>query len=431
MWDLLIKNGQVMGLHDCDLAIKEGKIAALGSQGQAREVLDARGWAILPGVIDSQVHFRWPGLTHKEDIAHGSKAAILGGVTTFLEMPNTAPPTTDAQALALKVEEASRNSWAHFGFFIGANGKNLKELLQGDMPGRCGVKIFLGSSTGDLLLTDENLLREIFSQVDGPIALHSEDEQTLRERKEIQQQASSAHAHPEWRNVASALKSTERVLRIARETGKKVHILHVTTKEEMALLKENKDICTVEVTPQHLALHAPDCYDQLGPYAQMNPPIRTRDHQEALWEALTSGVVDVIGSDHAPHTREEKDRGYPHSPSGMPGVQTLLPLMLDFVHQGHLSVSRLVELICSGPAQLYRLKGKGQIVPGADADLTIVDLKKEHTLTHEEMASKCGWTPFHGRKVTGMPVATILSGNIVMREGEVLGSPSGCPVSIS
>lgn len=441
MWDLFVKNGQTIvdidgrpSSRPFDLAVKEGKIVALGENlaadgpsGGASEVIDAKGWTVLPGVIDSQVHFRWPGLTDKEDIAHGSRAAVLGGVATYLEMPNTKPSTTDARTLAAKLAQASENSWANFGFFIGANGKNLGELVV-PTPGRCGVKIFLGSSTGDLLLTDEGLLREIFSQVSGPIAIHSEDERILKERESIRRQGKSAHAHLRWRNVASALKSTEKVLQIARQTGKKIHILHVSTKEEMLLLKDNKDICTVEVTPQHLSLSAPDCYDRLGTYAQMNPPIRTLDHQEALWEGIATGVVDVIGSDHAPHTREEKDRGYPQAPSGMPGVQTLLPLMLDHVHRGRLTLERLVELLCSGPARLYRLKSKGRIAIGADGDLTIVDLKKKHTLSHKEMASKCGWTPFDGQEVVGMPVATILSGKVVMKNGEISGPPRGRPI---
>ena len=385
----------------------------------------------MPGVIDSQVHFREPGLTHKEDIAHGSKAALLGGVTTFLEMPNTTPPTTSEKTIAQKVEIAARNSYANFGFFIGADGNNLEQLVNSQKYlGCCGIKIFLGSSTGTLLLYKKEKLEEIFSKVNIPIAVHSEDEEMLRQRIAIHRQAKKVHAHLEWRNEQTALSSTVKIIDIARNTGKKLHILHVSSKDEMEYLASCKDICTVEVTPQHLTIHAPECYDRLGTYAQMNPPIRNLEHQKGLWRGIESKIVDVIGSDHAAHTREEKDKGYPHSPSGMPGVQTLLPIMLDHVHRKHLSLARLVELICKNPAKLYGLKGKGELKIGADADISLVDLKRKHIFRHEQMASKCGWTPFDGVEVTGMPVMALVRGQIVMKEGKIMGKPCGRPIEI-
>ena len=435
--NMLIKNGHCVidgKIEKCHLLIKDEKIVDISlksPKGGASQVIDADGLHILPGVIDSQVHFREPGLTHKEDIAHGGRAAILGGVTTFLEMPNTNPPTVSQKAIAEKVEIASRNSHANFGFFIGADGNNLEHLMNcRRFKGCCGIKIFLGSSTGNLLLYQKEKLEEIFSKVDAPIAVHSEDELMLRQRIHIHRQAKTVHAHLEWRDEKTALSSTIKIIDIARKKKRKLHILHVTTKDEIEYLASYKDICTVEVTPQHLTFHAPDCYDRLGTYVQMNPPIRDLQHQKGLWKGVVSGVVDMIGSDHAAHTRQEKDKGYPHSPSGMPGVQTLLPVMLDHVHRKHLSLVRLVELLCKNPAKLYGLKGKGELKVGADADITIVDLKRKHVLCHGEMASKCGWTPFDSFETTGMPVMAVLAGQIVMKEGKIMGKPRGRPIEV-
>ncbi|MCY4524124.1 MAG: dihydroorotase [Halobacteriovoraceae bacterium] len=435
-FDMLIKNGQCVideKIEKCNLYIKDGRISKISSKTSedAREVINAKGLYVLPGVIDSQVHFREPGLTHKEDIWHGSRAALLGGVTTFLEMPNTNPPTTSDQTIAQKVKIASEKSHANFGFFMGADGSNLEFLVNcRKLPGCCGVKIFLGSSTGSLLLYQKEKLQEIFSKVSAPIAIHSEDEELLRKRMDIHLQGKTAHDHLKWRNKDTALSSTIKVLDIARKEGKKLHILHISTKDEISYLASNKDICTVEVTPQHLSLHAPDCYDQLGTYSQMNPPIRDLSHQRGLWGGIDSGVVDVIGSDHAAHTKEEKDKGYPGTPSGMPGVQTLLPVMLDHVHKKRLSLTKLVRLICKNPAKLYGLKGKGELKEGADADITIVDLNKKHVIRNQDMASKCGWTPFDSWEVTGMPEMVVMAGVVVMKEGGIIGDPKGKPIEV-
>lgn len=434
-YETIIKNGTLMtpqGPVKKDLALRHSKIAALldpGHEEFAPEIIDATNLHVLPGIIDSQVHFREPGLDHKEDLHTGSKSAALGGVTTFLEMPNTNPPTIDAESIAYKVARGRETSFTNFGFFMGATENNLENLLAAsEVEGCCGIKIFLGSSTGSLLLYDKEKLTKIFESCSLPIALHSENELMLRERRPIRDAAKDVHAHYDWRNVDTALSSTQMILDLARETGKRVHVLHISTKEEMELLATYQDVATVEVTPQHLTLSAPEDYDRLGTYAQMNPPIRSADHRDGLWEGLTNGTVDVIGSDHAPHLKEEKDKGYPNSPSGMPGVQTILTIMLDHVNQGRLTLEKLVNLLCLRPAELYSLRNKGKLAIGYDADITIVDMNKTHTIANGEQASKCGWTPYDGKKVKGFPVRTIVHGHTVMDNGELVGSPMGQPI---
>ncbi|OUR96464.1 dihydroorotase [Halobacteriovorax marinus] len=435
-FDLIIRGGKCVlesGVIEQDLGVKDGKITLIDdiSQIQFNKEIDATGKHIFPGIIDTQVHFREPGLTHKEDLASGSRAAVLGGVTTFLEMPNTNPATTTDLAIAEKVRLAKEKSLANFGFFMGGTAENIVELKKvKDLEGCCGIKIFLGSSTGNLLLFEEDKLKEIFSGTSGIIALHSENEEMLVKRKDIRDAATTAHAHAEWRNVETALSSTKRVVGIAKDCGRKVHVLHITSKAEMEFLAENKDHCTIEVTPQHLTLFAPDCYDQLGTYAQMNPPIRTKDNTDGLWKGLRENVVDVIGSDHAPHSKEEKDRGYPNSPSGMPGVQTIFPVLLHHVDQGNLTIEEVAKYLCFNPSKLYGLN-KGHLKNGFDADITIVDLKKEVEIKNIDMASKCGWTPFDGMKYHGELNYTIVMGNIVVEHGQVLEGNYGQPVKVN
>jgi dihydroorotase len=400
-------------------------------------VFDARGKLhVLPGIIDSQVHFREPGLTHKEDLETGTRGAALGGVTAVFEMPNTKPSTTTAEHFEQKLRAAEGRVWCNVSFFIGASPDNAAALAEIERhPNCCAVKIFMGSSTGSLLVEEDEALRRILKSGYRRVAVHAEDEARLKERRqELFSKGGEFHPrlHPIWRDELTALRATERLLAIARETRRPVHVLHVTSAEEMALLAKTKhersvDV-TVEVTPQHLTLAAPECYDRLGTLAQMNPPIREARHREALWKALADGTVDVIGSDHAPHTLEEKAKPYPESPSGMTGVQTILPLMLDHVNQGRLSIEKLVTLMSRGPARLYGAIGKGELKVGYDADLSVVDLSKERVITNSWIASRSGWTPFDGTKVKGWPVATIIGGHLVMREDELLGSPVGKPV---
>jgi dihydroorotase len=287
----------------------------------------------------------------------------------------------------------------------------------------------LGSSTGSLLVDDAAVLRRVLQSGRRRVAIHAEDEARLRERRALLSVPGvTVHAHPEWRDPESARLATEQVLRLAREQGRPLHILHVSTQDELPLLEQNRDLATVEVTPQHLTLSAPDCYDRLGTYAQMNPPVREEEHQQALWNALREGLVDVIGSDHAPHTQAEKDRPYPESPSGMPGVQTLVPVMLTHVNAGRLSLARFVELTSAGPARVYDVAGKGRIALGYDADFTIVDLGRRVRIEDDWIASRCGWTPFAGMEVQGFPLLTVVRGELVMQDGELLGAPVGKPV---
>ena len=433
-FDLVLAGGQVFtpgGLVDADLGIAGEKFAALGdlSKAQAAARWDVRGLTLLPGVIDTQVHFREPGLEQKEDLASGSAAAAMGGVTTFFEMPNTSPNTDSAEALADKLNRAQGRVWVDHAFFVGATAENLAQLPELEKrPGCCGVKIFMGSSTGNLLVADDATLLEALRQGNRRVAVHAEDEERLRDRLALVRDGADVSMHPVWRDDETALRATKRLISLAVRARRRVHVLHITTAEEIAFLASHKDIATVEVTPQHLTLRGPDCYRRLGSLAQMNPPIRDEQHQAALWRGIFEGVVDVIGSDHAPHTLEEKKRPYPGSPSGMPGVQTLLPLMLNHVHEGRLSLARLVELTSAGPQRIYNMIHKGRIALGYDADLTIVDLGAERDISADWLASKCGWSPFLDMRVTGWPVGTVVRGKVVMRDGALLGKPEGKPV---
>jgi dihydroorotase len=433
MFDLLITNGTVVtpsAIEIADIGVRNGRIAAIGSLvgSAAAQVFDAKALHILPGVIDSQVHFREPGNEHKEDLESGSRGAVLGGVTAVFEMPNTHPPTTSRLALEDKLARARGRMHCDYAFYVGATPENIGALAELERaPGVAGVKAFLGSSTGSLLLDREDDIAAALRAGNRRMALHSEDEARLRERKTLAL-SGRPETHPVWRDAETARRSTERVLRLARSAGRRVHVLHVTTADELPLLADARDIATVETTPQHLTLAAPDCYERLGTCAQMNPPIRDGSHREALWRAVQDGLIDVIGSDHAPHTREEKEGIYPDTPSGMPGVQTLVTILLDHVNAGRLSLSRFIDLTSSGPTRIFGVAAKGRIVLGYDADFTVVDLKAARRIENEWMATKSGWTPFAGMTTTGWPVATIVRGRIVMRDGALTTSGSGEPV---
>ena len=433
-FDLVLKGATVVN-HDGagvrDVAIRDGRIAGLGALGAAiaAEVVDARGLHILPGVIDTQVHFREPGLEHKEDLETGSRAAVLGGVTAVFEMPNTKPLTTSAATLADKVARAKNRMFCDFAFYVGATRENIGEIPQLErLEGSAGIKVFMGSSTGDLLVDDEATLARIVSGISRRAAFHAEDEARLKARMGLRRPGDPS-SHSEWRDPEAALIATTRLVGLAERYKKCVHVLHVSTAEEMAFLAAHKGWASVEVTPHHLTLVAPDCYRELGTYAQMNPPVRDDRHRQALWAALASGVVDVLGSDHAPHAREEKDHAYPNSQSGMTGVQTLLPIMLDHVNSGRLTLSRFVDLTSAGPQRLFGIRGKGRIAVGYDADLTVVDMKREETITNAWIASRCGWTPYDGRRVKGWPVGTIVRGRKVVWDGAIAGPAHGAPVA--
>jgi dihydroorotase len=412
-----------------DLAIKDGRISAVGDvAGDAAEVFDASGLHAFPGIIDTQVHFREPGLEHKEDIESGSRAALLGGVTAFLEMPNTQPATTTPEALADKLKRAEGRAWAHHGFFIGATPETAESLAEWErLPGCPGIKIFMGSSTGSLLVERDEDVRRVLGSGRRPCPVHSEDEARLRERRALISSAPHPREHPFLRDSEAARFCTQRLLALCEETGRPVHVLHISTAEELPMLAEAKRRglpVTCEITPQHLALNEAD-YERIGSLAQMNPPIRSEAVRQALWDSVRSGLFDVMGSDHAPHTLEEKSRPYPQSPSGMPGTQTMLPLMLDWAHRGEIGLTGLARLLCETPARLYGIQGKGRLEPGFDADITLVDAQARWTIEREWLASKCGWSPFEGRRVHGRVEHVLLGGDWAVRGRSLAGGPKG------
>ena len=424
-YDLIIRGGIVVnqdGEGPRDIGVTAGRVAAIGDLGAAAagEAIDAKGLHVLPGVIDSQVHFREPGLTHKEDLETGSRSAVLGGVTAVFEMPNTNPLTTSADALADKVARGRHRMHCDFAFYVGGTRENTRDLPELErLPGCAGIKVFMGSSTGSLLVEDDDGVRSILKSIRRRAAFHSEDEYRLRERKD-ERIDNDPRSHPVWRDELVALQCTQRLVALARQTGRRIHVLHVTTAQEMTFLGQHKDVASVEVTPHHLTLAAPDCYERLGTLAQMNPPVRDAAHRAAIWRGLEQGVVDVLGSDHAPHTRDEKAKPYPASPSGMTGVQTLVPLMLDHVNAGRLTLARFVDLTSAGPNRLFGVARKGRIALGYDADFTVVDLKRRETITNAKVGSRAGWTPYDGVTVTGWPVGTFVRGQRVMWEGEIV-----------
>lgn len=429
--DLKLTGGRVHlpgGPAQVDVGVSGGKIVAIGSVGDAGETIDCTGLDVLPGVIDSQVHFREPGLETKEDLESGSRAAVLGGVTAVFEMPNTKPNTDTADAVNDKLARAKGRMWCDHAFYVGATNNNAASLAELErMPGTAGVKIFMGASTGDLLVSDDDNLARVLASGHRRVAIHAEDEFRMQDRLG-ERVAGDPSSHPVWRDDESAMLATQRILRLARAAKRRIHVLHVTTPAELELLGQNKDIATCEVTPQHLTLAGEEAYPQLGTYAQMNPPIRSGAHRDGLWHWLRQGVPDVIGSDHAPHTIAEKAQEYPASPSGMPGVQTLLPLMLNHVAEGRLTLQRLIDMTSAGPQRIFGIAGKGRIAVGYDADFSVVDLKARWTVEEDWLASRCGWSPFTGMVLTGRPVGTIIRGARVMWEGALANTANGLPV---
>ncbi len=432
-FDLILKGATVVnqdGEGVRDLGIRGGVIAGLGpfAGAIAEETIDCAGLHILPGVIDSQVHFREPGLTHKEDLLTGSRGAVAGGVTAVFEMPNTMPLTTTADTLAEKVRLAHNRMFCDFAFYVGGTRENI-----GDIPalerleGSAGIKVFMGSSTGNLLVDDEPSLDRIISALGRRAAFHAEDEARLISRMGLRVEDDPS-SHPVWRDAEAALIATDRLVRLAEKHRRRVHVLHVSTADEMAYLAQRKAWASVEVTPHHLTLDGDEAYERLGTYVQMNPPVRGAEHRAMLWWGIRSGIVDVLGSDHAPHTREEKDHPYPGSHSGMTGVQTLVPIMLDHVNAGRLTLQRFVDLTSHGPQRLFGIRGKGRIAVGYDADLTIVDMKRTETITNAWIESRSRWTPYDGQRVQGWPVGTLVRGRRAMWQGEILGPAHGRPV---
>ena len=431
-FSLIIKNGSCYidgKLTKTDIGLSGGKIKKIGKiELNSSKVYDATDKVVLPGIIDTQVHFREPGSTDAEDLESGSRAAVLGGVTSLFEMPNTNPPTANLVEFDKKLKAAKNRMHSNYAFYFGATPDNTDQLADlKNVEGCCGVKLFAGSSTGNLLVDKEADIEKVISSSNRIVSIHSEDEDIIKLRKKFIKKG-DVHSHPEWRNVECAMSSTRRVVKIAERYNKKIHVLHVTTKDEVDFLAMHKKNVTFETTPQHLTLYAPDCYDKLGTYAQMNPPLRTKEHYDRLWVAIKNNIVDVLGSDHAPHLKVNKDKVYPDTPSGMPGVQTIFPVMLDHVNNEKLSLKQLINLMCENPCRIFGIKNKGYIKEGFDADLTIADMNKEVVIKDEMIASKCGWTPFNNYKVKGFPVGTIVNGNLVMSDGKIVLESKGQPL---
>lgn len=419
--NILLENAEVFynnKLQKLNIGIRDGKFSYIGSsKPDATENINCSGLSILPGIIDSQVHFREPGLCHKEDIEYGSRGAAKGGVVAFFEMPNTKPPTVDEKTFQEKLRIGELRSYTDYAFYAGATKENIHNLDNlRKIPGCSGIKIFMGSSTGSLLLSEDEEIEKVLKKVNSPIAVHSEDEDFLEERKPILEEIKGVKAHPIWRSEEVALRSTKRILSLCQKWNKKVHLLHITTKAEAELLGRYKNYCTVEFTPQHLSLSAPEAYDQLGTFAQMNPPIRSREHTNALWKALAEGVADVFGSDHAPHTKLEKANEYPKSPSGMPGVQTLPAVLLTHVLNGKLPLEQFVKMTSSNVAKVFGLKDLGEIELGKRASLSFFDFKAKRRITHEWMENKSGWTPFHNFNAKAWPIHTMVGGQFALRD---------------
>jgi dihydroorotase len=430
-YDLILSGGTCVlpwGEAATDVGVRDGRIASLSvaAGDDADEVIDARGLHVLPGLIDPHVHLRDPGDASVESIPTGTRAALLGGIATVFDMPNTSPAITDAASIAWKQEYAASGSWTDFAFYVGATRGNTEALAEYErLDGVCGVKLFAGSSTGDLMIEDDAGIERVMRHGRRRIAFHSEDEYRLQARRSMFSSGDAYDNHRVWRDEECAFLGTRRIMALARRTGRPAHILHVSTAEELEYLQGYRDLATVELLVNHLTQVAPDCYERLGALAVMNPPIRDRRHYEASWQAVRDGMVDTIGSDHAPHSLAAKARPWPDCPAGLTGVQTLVPVMLDHVNAGRLPLGRMVDLMAAGPARVYGLAGKGRIAAGYDADFTLVDMKARKRISNDWIATPAGWTPFDGMMVTGWPIAVVLRGRVVMRDDCVLGTPSG------
>jgi dihydroorotase len=434
MSNLLIRGAELVGpqgITRADVRVENGttiEVAADLTPRSGEAVINATGLHMFPGIIDPQVHFREPGNTHKEDLESGSRAAAAGGVTSFLEMPNTNPPGTTAKMIRDKYALASTKCHVDFGFFIGATPDNLEEL--NSCPEACGIKVFMGSSTGTLLVSERPDLEKIFGNGRKLIAVHAEDDQMIKDAKERLGDKATIQDHPFIRSPEAALKATKLAVELSKKYNRRLHILHCTTEEESDFLRVEKidGLISAEVCPQHFLLTAPECYDTLGVYAVMNPPIREARHGKALWKALVDGVIDCTATDHAPHTREEKEKGFPLAPAGMPGVETVFPLMLDRALNGHCSLPDLVRWMCEAPARLYAMVGKGKVAPGYDADFTLVDLKATRTIRNGELQTRVNWSPYDGWTLKGAVKKTIVRGGLAYDDGQFATPGWGRPI---
>ncbi len=419
---VLIRGGRVVlpdGIVETNVLVRDGKIAAVdaAATSSADEVIEANGLVLMPGVIDDQVHFREPGLTHKEDLTTGSQSAAAGGVTTFLEMPNTNPPAIDAEQIEWKYRRAAEVSRVNYGFYIGATESNVEELKRAsNVP---GIKIFIGSSTGSLLVDDQQALERIFGETTLPICAHCEDETTVRRNRERLGDNLTIEDHSRIRDVEAAYVCTKRATDLARRHQHRFHVLHVSTAAELPLLDDPSPYLTAEICLHHIFFSTDD-YARLGSLVQMNPSLKSKADAEQLWKALVSGRIQVIATDHAPHTLEEKAKAYPASPSGLPAVENSLALMLNQVHRGLCSLEDVARWMCDAPARVWGLVGKGRIAVGYDADLVLVDTNLQKTIRNEAQFTKSRWSPWAGETLTGWPVRTLVGGQSVYVDGRLV-----------
>ncbi len=415
----LIKNATVVLPEGClktSVLIERGRIADIDPARHLAvdETVDASGRHLLPGVIDDQVHFREPGLTHKEDLRTASRACARGGVTTYFEMPNTRPATVTSELLEAKLALAASRSLVNYGFYMGATPHNLAQLQAASRTP--GIKIFIGSSTGDLLVDDQEALERIFAHTKLPICAHCEDETIVRANA-ARFDSGKVEDHSRIRDEQAAVVSTRRAMDLSIRHHHRFHVLHVSTGAEADMLADHRRLITAEVCPHHLFFNVDD-YERLGTLVQMNPSLKTADDNRRLWQALLQGTIQVVATDHAPHTLEEKRRGYPQSPAGVPAVENSLPLMLNEVSRGRCTLEQVVEWMCAAPARVWDVLRKGAIVRGFDADLVLVDLHKQMVVRNEDQETKCGWSPWHGTTLTGWPVRTWVRGHEVYCEGK-------------
>jgi dihydroorotase len=436
LFDLILRGGACVlpgGIETTDIGVRHGHVAAIGDlrTAAAAETIDCAGLHVLPGLIDPHVHLRDPGDATVETLATGTKAALLGGLAAVFDMPNTQPSITTREQIDRKRAQVAEEAWCDVGIYVGGTRANTPELAALELqPNICAIKIFAGSSTGDLMIEDDESLERAMRSGRRRICYHSEDEYRLQERKPHYTRGMPHAKHAEWRDVECAFLGTRRLMALARKTGRPAHILHVSTAEELEYLADYRDVASVELLVNHLS-QTDEAYGRLGGYAVMNPPIRDERHREAAWAAVRNGTVDTVGSDHAPHSRAAKERPWPDTAAGLTGVQTLAPLMLDHVNAGRLSLLRLVDLMCAGPARIYGATGKGRIAAGYDADFTVVDMQRTRRIEESWIVSPCGWTPFAGQSVTGWPTMVVLRGAVAMREDEVIGTPRGRPVAFA
>ncbi len=429
MKTILLKNGLIVNrgqIKAGDLYIENGKIELVANiiNLKADLEIDCTGKHILPGIIDDQVHFREPGLTHKSDLYTEPRSAVAGGVTSYMEMPNTKPPALTQELLEQKYQAAAAKSLANYSFFMGASNDNIEEVLKTNPRNVCGIKIFMGSSTGNMLVDDATTLESVFSRCRMLIATHCEDEATVRSNEAVFRKKYGndvpIECHPEIRNAEGCFKSSSLAVALAKKHNTRLHILHISTKDELVLFKNDVPLrekrITAEVCVHHLYFNSKD-YKTKGTLVKCNPAVKDASHQNALFPALLNDRLDIIATDHAPHTWEEKQHTYFNAPSGVPLVQHSLNIMLEFYQQGKITLERIVEKMCHAPAECFRIDGRGYLDEGAWADVVILDLEKEWKVDKSNIHYKCNWSPFEGHTFKGKVDSTIVSGHLAYRNG--------------